>query len=135
MVFISVFHSYKYARKNDFFNIKPLTSSCHIQHITLHKNFVFLAVTNLKFKNYTNFYKFLFYQEMYTKSWANSRISRYKLCHMGTAQQKRLIYIFCNRKRPQTTTNDHKQPANDHKRLPLHIKPKIWHFVSSSRTW
>ena len=35
--------------KNDFFNIEILTSSCHIQHKTLHKNFVFLAVTNLKF--------------------------------------------------------------------------------------
>ena len=45
--------------KNDFFNLETLTSCCHIQHITLHKNFVFLAVTNLKYKNYTNFYKFL----------------------------------------------------------------------------
>ena len=45
--------------KNDFFNLETLTSCRHIQHITLHKNFVFLAVTNLKHKNYTNFYKFL----------------------------------------------------------------------------
>ena len=46
-------------QKNDFFNLEVLTSCRHIQHITLHKNFVFLAVTNLKYKNYTNFYKFL----------------------------------------------------------------------------
>ena len=45
--------------KNDFFNLENLISCRHIQHITLHKNFVFLAVTNLKYKNYTNFYKFL----------------------------------------------------------------------------
>ena len=44
---------------NDFFNLETLTSCRHIQHITLHKNCVFLAVTNLKYKNYTNFYKFL----------------------------------------------------------------------------
>ena len=36
-----------------------LTSCRHIQHITLHKNSGdFLAVTSLKYKNYTNFYKF-----------------------------------------------------------------------------
>ena len=45
--------------KNDFFYLEVFTSCRHIQHITLHKNFVFLAVTNLKHKNYTNFYKFL----------------------------------------------------------------------------
>ena len=45
--------------KNDFFNLETLTSCRHIQHITLHKNFVFLVVTNLKYKNYTSFYKFL----------------------------------------------------------------------------
>ena len=44
--------------KNDFFNLETLTCR-HIQHITLHKNFVFLTVTNLKHKNYTNLYKFL----------------------------------------------------------------------------
>ena len=43
--------------KNDFFNFKFLTSCHHIQHITLHKNLVFLAVTNLKFLE-----KFLKYQ-------------------------------------------------------------------------
>ena len=45
--------------KNDFFNLETLTSLHHIQHITLHKNFVFLAFTNLKCKNYTNFHKCL----------------------------------------------------------------------------
>ena len=44
--------------KNDFFNLETLTSCHHIQHITLHK-FFFLALTTLKYKNYTNFYKFL----------------------------------------------------------------------------
>ena len=45
--------------KNDFFNLETLTSCHHNQHITLHKIFVFLTVTNLKCKNYTNFHKFL----------------------------------------------------------------------------
>ena len=32
---------------------------CHyIQHITLHKNLVCLAITNLKYKDYNNFYQF-----------------------------------------------------------------------------
>ena len=42
-----------------FFNLETLTSCRHIQHITLYKNFVFLVVTNLKYKNCTNFYKFI----------------------------------------------------------------------------
>ena len=42
-----------------FFNLETLTSCRHIQHITLHKNFAFLAVLNLKYGNYTNFHKFL----------------------------------------------------------------------------
>ena len=37
-------------------DLETLTSCHHIQHITLHKTFLFLAVTNLKYKNYTNFY-------------------------------------------------------------------------------
>ena len=45
--------------KNDFFNLETLTSYHHIQHITLHKKFVFLAVTNQRCKNFTNFYRFL----------------------------------------------------------------------------
>ena len=52
-----MFHFYK----KGFFNLETLTSCCLIQHITLHKNVLFLAVTNLKYDNYTNFYytKFL----------------------------------------------------------------------------
>ena len=47
--------------KNGFFNLETLTPCRHIQHIKLHKNFVFfLAVVNLKHKNFTNFYKFFF---------------------------------------------------------------------------
>ena len=35
-------------------------NTCHyIQHMTLHKNFVWLAITNLKYKDYNNFYQFL----------------------------------------------------------------------------
>ena len=30
--------------KNDFFNLEVLTSCCHIQHITLHKNFCFFGI-------------------------------------------------------------------------------------------
>ena len=41
-------------------NNKWMTSSCHyIQHITLHKNLVCLAITNLKYKDQTNFCQFL----------------------------------------------------------------------------
>ena len=45
--------------KNDFFNLETLTSCRHIQHITLHKNFAFSVVSNLKYKNYINFYNLL----------------------------------------------------------------------------
>ena len=45
--------------KTRFFNLETLPPCHHIQHITLHKNFVFSAVTNLKHKNCPNFYKFL----------------------------------------------------------------------------
>ena len=45
--------------KNLFFNLETLTPCCQIQHIKLHKNFVFLAVANLKQKHFTNFYKLL----------------------------------------------------------------------------
>ena len=53
MVFISIFHFYK----TGFFNLETLTSCCLSQH----KNVLFLAVTYLKYDNYTNFYytKFL----------------------------------------------------------------------------
>ena len=59
MVFISIFHFYKNVGKMIFFNLETLTSCRQIKHITLHKKFVFLTVTNLKYKNYTTFYKFL----------------------------------------------------------------------------
>ena len=41
---------------NAFFNLKIITSCHYIQHITLHKNLVCLAITNLKYKDYKNFY-------------------------------------------------------------------------------
>ena len=44
--------------KYDIFNLETLTSYSHIQHITLHTNFALFGVTNLKYKSYTNFYKF-----------------------------------------------------------------------------
>ena len=55
---------------NEFFNsvtschyiqhIKLHITSCHyIQHIKLHQNLVCLAITNLKDKDYNNFYQFL----------------------------------------------------------------------------
>ena len=57
--FLSQFFTLTKCPKNDFFNLETLTSCRHIQYITLHKNVVFLAVTNLKCKDDTNFYKFL----------------------------------------------------------------------------
>ena len=51
--------------KNDFVNLEVLTSSRHIQHITLHKNFAFLAVTNLNIKIIPILISsFYYYQEM-----------------------------------------------------------------------
>ena len=57
MVFISISLSHKNLRKKIFLNLKNITFCHHIQHVTLHKNLVFLAVTSLKCKNYPNFYK------------------------------------------------------------------------------
>ena len=37
----------------------PLYSTHNIQHITLHKNLVYLAITNIRCKVHTNFYYFL----------------------------------------------------------------------------
>ena len=59
MVFISFFSLLQKYPKNNFFNLETLTSCRHIQQIRLHKNVVILAVTNLKYKNYTSFYKLL----------------------------------------------------------------------------
>ena len=42
-----------------FFNLEIITSCHYNQHIMLHKYLAFLAVTNLKHKNYPSFYKFL----------------------------------------------------------------------------
>ena len=44
---------------NDFFNLETITSSHYIQHITSNKNLVCLAITNLKYKDHSNFYQFL----------------------------------------------------------------------------
>ena len=44
---------------NVFFNFETITSCHHIQHITLHKCSVCLAITNLKYKDDNNFYHFL----------------------------------------------------------------------------
>ena len=44
---------------NEFFNLETITACHYIQHITLHKNLVCLAITNLKYKHYNNFYQFL----------------------------------------------------------------------------
>ena len=44
---------------NEFFNLETMTSCHYIQHMTLHKNLVCLAITNLKYKDYSNFYQFL----------------------------------------------------------------------------
>ena len=41
-------------------SISDFLTSCHyIQSITLHKSLVCLAITNLKYKDYNNFYNFL----------------------------------------------------------------------------
>ena len=44
---------------NEFFNLETITLCHYIQHITLHQNLVCLAITNLKYKDYNNFYQFL----------------------------------------------------------------------------
>ena len=44
---------------NGFFNLETVKSCHSIQHITLHQNLVCLAITNLKYKDYKNFYQFL----------------------------------------------------------------------------
>ena len=52
------FTSLQKCSPNEFFNLETMT--CHyIQHMTLHKNLVCLAITNLKYKDYNNFYQFL----------------------------------------------------------------------------
>ena len=89
--------------KNDFFNLETLLSCHHILHITLHKKFVFLAVTHIKYKNYPNFYKFLLLLsgDVRLNPGPTQKISRYKLYHMETTQQKR--FTFSARKHQQLT--------------------------------
>ena len=65
-VFPFSFTSLQICSTNEFFNLETTTSCHYIQHITLHKNLVCLAITNLKYKDYNNLYQFLFYfQEMW----------------------------------------------------------------------
>ena len=58
-VFPFSFTSLQICSTNEFFNLETTTSCHYIQHITLHKNLVCLAITNLKYKDYNNFYQFL----------------------------------------------------------------------------
>ena len=44
---------------NEFFNLKTIASCHYIQHIILHQNLLCLVITNLKYKDYYNFYQFL----------------------------------------------------------------------------
>ena len=44
---------------NEFFNLENITSCHYIQHTTSHKHLVYLAITNLKHKDYNNFYQLL----------------------------------------------------------------------------
>ena len=53
------FTSLQKCSTNDFFKLETITSCHYIQHITLHKDVVCLAITNLKYKDYNNFYQFL----------------------------------------------------------------------------
>ena len=53
------FTSLQKCSTNEFFNLETITSCHYIQHITLHQNLVCLAVTNLKYKDYNNFFQFL----------------------------------------------------------------------------
>ena len=44
---------------NDFFNLETITSFHYIKRTTLQGNLVCLAISNLKYKDHTNFYQFL----------------------------------------------------------------------------
>ena len=44
---------------NEFFNLDTITSCHYIQHMTLYKNLVCLAITDIKYKDHNNFYLFL----------------------------------------------------------------------------
>ena len=53
------FTSLQKCSTNEFFNVETITSHHYVQHITLHQNLVYLAITNLKYKDYNNFYQFV----------------------------------------------------------------------------
>ena len=53
------FTSLQKCSTNECFNLETITSCHYIQYITLHKNLVCLVITNLKYKDYNNFYQFL----------------------------------------------------------------------------
>ena len=53
-----IFTSLQNCSTNESFSQETITSCYYIQHITLHKNLVCLAITNLKYKDYNNFYQF-----------------------------------------------------------------------------
>ena len=53
------FTSLQKCSTNEFFNLETITLCHYIQHITLHQNLVCLAITNLKYKDYNNFYQFV----------------------------------------------------------------------------
>ena len=53
------FTSLQKCSTNEFFNVGTITSHHYVQHITLHQNLVYLAITNLKYKDCNNFYQFV----------------------------------------------------------------------------
>ena len=53
------FTSLQKCSPNEFFNLETMTSCHYIQHMTLHKNLVCLAIANLKYKDHNNFCQFL----------------------------------------------------------------------------
>ena len=52
------FASLQKCSTNQFFNLETITSCHYIQHTTLHKNLVCLAIINLKYKDNLQIYKF-----------------------------------------------------------------------------
>ena len=57
--FLSNLTSLQKCSTNEFFDLETIISCHYIQHITLHRNLVCLAITNLKYRNYNSFYQFL----------------------------------------------------------------------------
>ena len=58
MGFLSILLLYNNCSTNEVSNLETITPCHYIQHLTLHKNLVSLAITNLKYKDYNNFYQF-----------------------------------------------------------------------------